>query len=165
MTLRTRLVVALVALSTVGLAVFGLSTYTLYQRSLQKQLDQDLAANSIGQAGRLARDATSGAIDPESCESTGTTGAGGILLPPDAEGGATVPGGGLDAYAELRSSDGTVIACAVPVSSDSRPDLPDDLSTEPGQMEYLTVGSTEGSGTWRVLVLSSQIDPATAFFF
>ncbi|MGN6692597.1 MAG: sensor histidine kinase [Aquihabitans sp.] len=164
MTLRTRLVVALVALSTVGLAVFGISTYTLYQRSLQKQLDQDLAASSLGQAGRLARDASLGDLDPSTCESSGTASSSDVVLPPGAEGGATVPGGGLDAYAELRSSDGTVVACAIPVSSDSRPDLPDDLQAEPGQMEYLTVGTTEGSGTGRVLVRAAEAGPTSTQF-
>ncbi|HWJ97087.1 MAG TPA: HAMP domain-containing sensor histidine kinase, partial [Acidimicrobiales bacterium] len=166
MTLRTRLVVALVALSTVGLAVFGVSTYTLYQRSLAKQLDQDLAANSLGQAGRLARDAVQGAFDPSSCTSdSSTTTTEDVVVPPDLDGGTSVPGGALDAYAELRSSDGNVLACAVPVSSDSRPDLPDDLHVEPGQMEYLTVRSTEGSGTWRVLArVADSGGPATTQF-
>lgn len=164
MTLRTRLVVALVALSTVGLAVFGISTYTLYQRSLEKQLDQDLAANSLGQAGRLARDASGGGLDPASCQSTGTAATNEVVLPPNLAGSTGVPGGGLDAYAELRSSDGAVVACAVPVSSDSRPDLPDDLRAEPGETQYLTVGSTEGSGSWRVLVRAADAGPSTTQF-
>ena len=159
MTLRTRLVVALVALSTVGLAVFGLSTYTLYQRSLQEQLDQDLAASSNGQGGRLFIDSTESEIDPETCAPVGATVSTNPFFPGDGGPGA-VPGGGLDAYAELRSADGTVLACSLPTSTDARPDLPDDLEVAPGAEEYLTVGSVEGSGTWRVLVRGIEARPA-----
>lgn len=160
MTLRTRLVLALVALSTVGLAVFGVATYTLYQRSLEQQLDQDLAANANGQGGRLFIDASGAEIDPATCAPVGAT-VSANPFPPDDNGPGTAPGVGLDAYAELRAADGTVLACDLPVSADARPDLPTTFDVDPGEQEYLTVGSTEGSGTWRVLVRGLEARPTT----
>jgi two-component system OmpR family sensor kinase len=160
MTLRTRLVLALVALSTVGLAVFGVSTYSLYQRSLEQQLDQDLAASANGQGGRLFIDASDAEIDPETCAPVGAAVSTSPFPAGDA-GPGSAPGGGLDSYAELRAADGTVLACSDPVVIDARPDLPDDLSVEPGEQQYLTVGSTEGSGTWRALVRGVEAPPAT----
>ena len=44
MRLRVRLVAALVALSTGGLAVFGVVTYSLYSRSQYQRLDDQLRA-------------------------------------------------------------------------------------------------------------------------
>ena len=57
MTLRTRLVVAIVALTTVGLAVFGATTYSLYQRSLEKRLDDHLRAAIAPLSTRLVSEA------------------------------------------------------------------------------------------------------------
>ena len=45
MTLRLRLVIALAALVTVGLAVFGVATYELYARSQYQRLDDQLSAS------------------------------------------------------------------------------------------------------------------------
>jgi two-component system OmpR family sensor kinase len=160
MTLRTRLAIALVALSALGLTVFGIATYTLYQRSLEQQLDQDLAANATGQAGRLLVDASEATIDPETCAPVGST-VGSNPFPLEDPGPGAAPGGGLDTYAELRADDGTVLACSDPVSTDARPDLPDDLDVAPGEQRYLTVGSTEGSGTWRVLVRGIEAPPTS----
>ncbi|MEZ5179964.1 MAG: hypothetical protein R2746_17235 [Acidimicrobiales bacterium] len=53
MTLRSRLVLALVALSTVGLAVFGFATYSLYERSQLSLLDDQLRDNALPIASRL----------------------------------------------------------------------------------------------------------------
>jgi two-component system OmpR family sensor kinase len=167
MTLRTRLVLALVALSTVGLAVFGVATYTQYRRDQERQLDRDLRANARGQAGRLLFDAQRYAIDPETCapEGQATTDRNGpngqSFGPPEGGGGA--PGQGVDAYAALISPDGTVRACTLPVTSTGRPDLPDDLTAgtagQTGQPteRFLDTGTTGGSGSWRVLVLSGAL--------
>lgn len=159
MTLRTRLVVALVALSTVGLVVFGVSTYSLYQRSLERQMDQDLAANANGLGGRLVIGSGDTAIDPETCAPVGATVASNPF-PPDDGGPVGAPTGSLDPYTELQAADGTVLACSNPVSTDARPDIPDDLDVAPGETEYLTVGSSEGSGTWRVLVRGIESRPS-----
>ena len=53
MTLRSRLVLALVVLSTVGLAVFGVTTYSLYQRSQESLLDDQLRDNALPLSARL----------------------------------------------------------------------------------------------------------------
>ena len=42
MTLRLRLVIGLVVLVTIGLAVFGVVTYTLYARSQYQRLDDQV---------------------------------------------------------------------------------------------------------------------------
>ena len=67
MTLRTRLVLALVVLSTTGLAVFGVVTYSLYERSLSSQLDEDLSGTARGRGGQLIVTAEQYPIDPETC--------------------------------------------------------------------------------------------------
>ncbi|MCB0962416.1 MAG: HAMP domain-containing histidine kinase [Acidimicrobiales bacterium] len=148
MTLRTRTVIAILALAAVGLAAFGTATYTLYRRSLEQQLDEDLLASARGQQGRLIGASERATFDPATC--TPTSDPGDLALPGLGFDGS--PGQGLDAYSELRDSDGTVLACALPVSTDSRPDLADELTAD-GEVTYLDVGSSEGTGTWRVLVL------------
>jgi len=61
-------VLALVALSTVGLAIFGVTTYSLYHRFQERQLDQQLEATSRGQAVRLRRSTEQFDVDPRTCE-------------------------------------------------------------------------------------------------
>jgi two-component system OmpR family sensor kinase len=174
MNLRTRLVIALVVLATAGLAIFGVTTYSLYKRSQEHQLDAQLRDTSGGQAGRLARDSFFG-IDSETCEVDGVTGSGRGTGTGEREGtvtsptvttpggnvitlrGAPGPGQSLEGYSELRSANGNIIACAKPVSVSGRPELPKDLGTV-DKPRYLTVGSTEGSGEWRVLIAPAQFN-------
>ena len=158
MTLRTRLVLALLALATVGLAVFGMSTYTLYRRSLQQQLDQDLRALARGQGGRLLATAGQSAYDLATCQPTGSSTPdpstpGGSSFPASDPGGA--PGQGLDAYSELRGADGSPVACILPLGSTARPDLPGTISLGSSGEQFLETGSASGSGSWRVLAVSS----------
>ena len=156
MTLRTRLVIALVALSTIGLAVFGVSTYTLYRRSLQQQLDQDLRANARGQTGRLAGEALSYEIDPTTCLPVGSSSTGAATPVPGSFGPGAVPGQGVDSYAELRLTDGTVAACNLPITTDGRPKLPATITVAAGDEQFFDVGSATGSGTWRVLARAAE---------
>ena len=161
MKLRTRLVVALVLLSTVGLSTFGVATYSLYRRSQERQLDQQLEATSRGQSGRLRAIAQFTDINPDTCaassSSTTTTttdtqtngGVGRTNDPPP----GFAPGQGFDGYAELRQSDGTVVACADPVAAAGRPDLPSNLGSN---RRYLTTGSVTGDSQWRVLVAPAE---------
>ena len=158
MTLRTRLVIALVALTTVGLAVFGVSTYTLYRRSLEQQLDQDLRANARGQAARLAFDANAYEIDPATCAPVSASGAGSGGVVTNFGPGAA-PGQGLDAYAELLDSEGTVIACSLPITETGRPDLTPPVEVAAGEERYFDTGSAEGSGTWRALAIGMRSGP------
>jgi two-component system OmpR family sensor kinase len=153
MTLRSRLVLALVVLATVGLAIFGVTTYSLYRRSQEQQLDQQLQSIADGQALRLASASFSGSIDPDTCQVNGTTGEDGGTGGPGPGG---PPGQSVDAYAELRDADGDVVACVEPISSTGRPDLPDDLDTSSGP-QYLTTGSESGSGEWRVLAQPAEV--------
>lgn len=153
MTLRTRLVLALVLLSSIGLVAFGFTTYRLYLRSQLRQLDEQLEDNSNPLSNRLR--ATAGRTEFDSCAAdalgtgteTGTGGFGG-----GRNGGPFGPGAGLDAYARLLSADGTELSCIDPVSTSATPDLPDGLTAPAVGSRLLTVGSTEGTGKWRVLV-------------
>lgn len=160
MTLRSRLVVALVALATVGLAIFGVTTYSLYRRSQQHQLDQQLRGTADGQARRLAA-LTRYTVDPDTCDvstpsgSTATT----PTLPNGVPfTGGPPPGQSLEGYAELRTAQGTLVACAQPASDSTKPALPSHLGTIT-HPELLTVGSTSGGGEWRVLVQPAFGDP------
>ena len=72
MTLRTRLVLALVLLSAVCLATFAWATTTLYERSQRDQLDDQLVASAGPLVGRLEIDWLSG-TDPSWCRSTSAT--------------------------------------------------------------------------------------------
>src|SRR5437868_6589423 len=104
----------------------------------------------MGQSRRLTNDAAlyeqAGLeLDPDTCAPVGAT-AGTTQLPNLPEGFGPVPGGGFDAYAELRTADGTVAACSLPVSEVGRPDLPEDVTLTRGEQRYFDVGSAEGSG-------------------
>lgn len=145
MTLRLRLVLALVVLSTVGLAVFGITTYTLYQRSLESRLDDQLRTTIAPLSGRLLREAA-GVEDGPGFPTRDPTGSSSPGSP--AGQGA---GFGFDNYAALISADGKVLANSEPVVTASLPDLPDDLAATTGTRLF-TTGSASGSGEWRVLV-------------
>ncbi|QXC61025.1 HAMP domain-containing histidine kinase [Aquihabitans sp. G128] len=144
MTLRLRLVLALVALSTVGLAVFGVTTYSLYQRSLESRLDDQLRATLPPLSGRLAAEASGVDDGPLFPSRNG---------PAPASSGGDQPGAGFgfDNYAALISTDGKVLAQNEPVVTTALPDLPDDLAATTGSRIF-TTGSASGSGEWRVLV-------------
>lgn len=141
MTLRTRLALALVTLSTVGLAVFGVATYSLYEQSLENRLDEQLHSVSGPLSGRMVNEAlglSSGPTRPDR----------------DSPDGANPqPGGGsaLNVFGALVDSDGDVIATAEPLVTTSRPALGEDLHRV-RNATLKTVGSTTGSGDWRVLV-------------
>ncbi|MCU1498436.1 MAG: integral rane sensor signal transduction histidine kinase [Acidimicrobiales bacterium] len=140
-TLRLRLVLALVVLSTAGLAVFGVTTYALYQRSVERRLDDQLAAALPPLSGRLVREAAgAGEGDPFPTRGPGA---------PDAGAGVGA-GSGFDNYAALISANGNVLADVQPVVTGALPDLPDDLAATTGTRLF-TTGSSTGSGAWRVL--------------
>jgi two-component system OmpR family sensor kinase len=139
-TLRLRLVIALLVLVTVGLAVFGFTTYGLYARSQYDRLDDEIRASVPPVTGALFERA-------------------GFDRP-----GPSRPAGEPDprlltTYAQLIGADGTVDA-TLPGSGDDEPDLPDDLtagSSESGRSPHerlFSTGSVDGSTRWRVLVTS-----------
>ncbi|MEZ5205037.1 MAG: HAMP domain-containing sensor histidine kinase [Acidimicrobiales bacterium] len=140
--------------------VFGVATSGLYARSLANQLDDQLQANARGQAARLMAVASQDVIDPETCAPVGdATGSDG----PFGGGPGPAPGQGLDAYAELRTADGAVVACSDPVTADGRPEIPDDLQIAASGRTTFDTGSAEGSGSWRVLALTGDDLPIPRF--
>ena len=149
MTLRLRLVLALVALVAVGLAVFGVATYAAYSRAEHERLDDQLRASQPFVTGQLyAQTAPPDGDDSGSGgDGYGEPGSGG---PPG--GRPVVPSG---TYAELREPDGAVLATIRPWGSTSGPALPDD-ATASGDPALLSTGSTEGSGRWRVSITPSD---------
>jgi two-component system OmpR family sensor kinase len=144
-TLRSRLVVALVLLATVGLAIFGVATYELYSRSQYERLDDQI---------RSARPSVLALLSGEGYRGGPFGGRGG---PPP----VVVPVG---TYIELRDSDGSVTPYQAGVAS-TQPDLPDDFGTIPRDGKFLTVGSTSGSGRWRVQVTQEVDGDAIAVAF
>ena len=136
MTLRTRLVLALVALTTIGLAVFGVASYTLYRRSLENGLDNELRAVAEPIGTRLV------------IESGGRHfGDGGPTGGPEPTRGSL----GFDDYAALITADGEVLASIDPAVSEDRPSLPAGVG-EADEVRLLTVRAEEGAGRWRILV-------------
>jgi two-component system, OmpR family, sensor kinase len=141
MTLRLRLVVALVVLVTAGLAIFGVATYSLYARSQFKNLDTELRSSEslIDQQldGLAGTSATSGFY--------GSHGQGG----PDSIGRAPV-NVLTGTYAELRDRSGTVLS-HIQLST-NKPQLPSPLPAPTPSGRVFTVGSTSGTGSFRVLL-------------
>ena len=136
-TLRVRLVAALVVLLTVGMVVFGVAVTSFHARSQYDVLDERLSTQAPFAAARLAREA-------------GLNGFGGRRGP---AGGPIQLG--PDAYVELRDSDGDLLRSGTFSDGSNLPDIPADLSVD--RSRFLTVDSAEGSGRWRVLV--SEPDP------
>jgi two-component system OmpR family sensor kinase len=145
MTLRLRLVVGLVVLTTAGLAVFGFATYELYARSQYDRLDEQLRASApavlptLAQRAGLAREG-----DPRFDGRRREDGPGGRGARPGPP--AVVP---LVSYAELRDGDGNLVTNVAQSSTAAVPDLDDSLP-DAGSGRIWTTGSEGGSGKWRV---------------
>ncbi|HEV7863789.1 MAG TPA: HAMP domain-containing sensor histidine kinase [Acidimicrobiia bacterium] len=146
MTLRLRLVLAIVLLVTAGLGVFGMATYQLYSRSQYARLDSQVRASADLVASQLAQTAglgqASGPTDRSGPSGDGGRGHGDHPDPPVA-----VP---LVSYAELRDPSGTVVARIAPSSTAAVPSLADTLSVADPAGRLFTTGSASGSGEWRV---------------
>ncbi|MBI2704261.1 MAG: HAMP domain-containing histidine kinase [Actinobacteria bacterium] len=143
MTLRLRLVLALLALTTAGLTVFGVVTYTLYARAQYERLDQQLEASIPPVSGELLANAGLG----PSLRYGGTVGPGGEPgSGGGGEAGRPAPPSFIDSYAELRDANGAVVGTPVQGSSSSQPALPATLPRGP-----FTANSISGSTRWRAL--------------
>jgi two-component system, OmpR family, sensor kinase len=148
-TLRIRLVLALLALLTIGLVVFGVATYTFYSRSQYKRLDDQVRASQPLVSRQLDQEAGRG----------GAGGGGGFAGPGNRDGGrGGGPGGGPPpvyvppgTYAELRDSSGAVVDNLQLSTNAAPPKLPSKLTAK-GTDRLFTAGATSGSGTYRVLV-------------
>ncbi|HEX2578361.1 MAG TPA: HAMP domain-containing sensor histidine kinase [Aquihabitans sp.] len=144
MTLRSRLVLAVMALATAGLVAFGVVTYSLYRSSLERRIDDQLRAAVQPLAVRL--DLVGGKDEPSSFP--GAPG----KVPGEGKGGGADGGVGFDSYAAIIGVDGRVRASIDPNLTAALPDLPDDV-TATEDLRLVTTGSFTGSGEWRVLVL------------
>jgi two-component system OmpR family sensor kinase len=152
MTLRLRLVVALVALVACGLAVFGLATYALYSGSEYQRLDAELRASATLLTRQLDEQAGIGA----------GAGGGGPFQgsgPPPEEGGGGGPGGGVPPvyippsdWAELRTRAGSVLSYFEPPTDAAQPRIPSVLPSPTPGGRVVTVGSSTGDGSFRLLI-------------
>jgi two-component system, OmpR family, sensor kinase len=162
MTLRLRLVIGLALLVTVGLAIFGFTTYSLYSNSEYGRLDDQIRASAPPVAEQLREtaglqpaggDGGNGANSPERAPRNG----GGGPRPP-----VVVP---PSTYGELRDRSGEVLSTTVETSSSSSaPKLPQNPGVAPGGHRFFTTGSTSGSGEWRVYVERVAQPPGGSLF-
>src|SRR5436190_5943124 len=154
MTLRLRLVLALVVLVAAGLALFGVATYSLYARSQYDALDRQIHASvptvtrdltkAAGLGGEGSGPAHQGPPGPHDNDS-------------DHDGGSPLlvtPG----TYAELRNTAGAVVSYVQATSSSSRPRLADRIAAVGKDERYFTTGSSIGSARWRVYVAPAPVD-------
>lgn len=138
MTLRLRLVLGLALLTTIGLAVFGVVTFSLYSSSQYARLD-DRLRSSVPLLSFLLRDEAG--LGPGAPPAPGPS--------PGGNQTAVVP---LATYAQLRDSSGTLLSTVQLSRTQQRPKLPRNLSAEARKGRVFTVASDAGSGSWRVLV-------------
>jgi two-component system OmpR family sensor kinase len=146
MTLRLRLVLALVVLVTIGLAVFGLVTYSLYASSEYHNVDTQLRSSVDSVGGQLLQ--ANGLSDHGLGGGNGNSNGNGSQIPP-------VPPGRVaqGLYAELRGPGGTIVGQAqqfVPTSE--LPSLPTKLIAPAAAPRLFDTGSVKGSTRWRVIV-------------
>ncbi|MBS1848460.1 MAG: HAMP domain-containing histidine kinase [Actinobacteria bacterium] len=153
MTLRTRLVAALVVLSAVGLVLFGAVTYGLYQRSLLDQLDRQLTGLARPQSYRLAALVAEGAVSG-TCSSKAPASPG---PPRGIPRGGFGAGQGLDAFSALYVA-GQRVACVSAIVATGKPDVPAAMG-DAEQPRFATVGSASGSGSWRVFAQPVDFAP------
>jgi len=145
LSLRARLVLAVVALSAIGLAAADIATYSALRSFLLARVDSTL------EAGRrdVARQAA---------------------FPPPGQGGTSGPGhppvAGVDWY-QVRTTGGAVLVGGFLVGSGSPPKLPATLPLPevtdggPDSTASLTVPAKSGEGRYRVVV--TRLDPTHVF--
>jgi two-component system OmpR family sensor kinase len=158
MTLRLRLVLALVLLLTAGLALFGVATYSLYSRSQYQRLDDQVRSAVPFVTRQLEQSAglepESGRGGPGGGSGGGDDGRGGP--PPDE---SQSPRGQLATYGALLNSSGTVLTSWQLSSSSGQPRLSSGLHGSDHRARLFTTGSASGSGRWRVYATAYQQAP------
>lgn len=173
MTLRVRLVGALVVLVTVGLGLFGIATYSLYSHSQYNQLDAALRSAAPQVARQLEFQAAGGSSTPPPggivSGADGDEGAAGATRaaqgsPNPNRGDLGGPGGLFSApgtYGELVGSAGSVIDHVQLPTASRAPLINKTLLTRPapGHTRLYTTGSVSGTERWRVLVMDSDFAP------
>ena len=148
MTLRLRLVLALVALVVVAQGAFFAGTYLVYRNSEYGRLDTQLrAAEPVadGYLDRLIYGQPTGTGLPGAQSGPGGSGFGGSEGADGHPDQQTPP----VTFGERLSATGTVLA-RFGTSSSGTPMLPTGLGSPPPEGRILTVGSQSGSTTWRV---------------
>jgi two-component system OmpR family sensor kinase len=146
MTLRLKIVLALVALVAVGLVCFGVVTYALYARAQYDRLDDQLrnaiplVSGQLYEQAGLEQGPMTGQPPPN--EHPGRGGGPPVVVPPSA-------------YGELRSAAGEVVTSVALSGSTDRPKLATDLTPPATGTELITTGSVEGGGQWRAAVTAS----------
>jgi two-component system OmpR family sensor kinase len=147
MTLRLRLVIALVLLVAVGLAVFGITTYSLYSSTEYERLDDQVRASVPAVTAQLMYEAGLAPLPPRGGDQSDGPG-GSRPAPP-----VVVPPG---TYAELRDESGAEIGAIQLSGTAARPDLAGALPKAGRGGHLVTRGSATGSGDWRVLVIRAN---------
>jgi two-component system OmpR family sensor kinase len=148
MTLRLRLVIALVLLVAVGLAVFGVATYSLYSSAEYERLDDQVRASIPIVTSQLLEQAGMGRPRPPGEDPIGPDGPGGGVPP------VVVPPG---TYAELRDDSGAALGIVQLADTSVRPDLPDTLRPPGRGGRLFTTGSVGGEGEeWRVSITGTN---------
>ncbi len=155
MTLRLRLVLGIVVLVAAGLALFGVVTYSFYATSQYQRLDTQLKSSEP-------------LVDQQLDQQAGLNGQSGPGAAREGPSGPPGPGPGGPSvvvppgtYAELRSADGTVLSRIQASSSSAQPRLPSPLPSPTPGGRIFTVGSTTGSGHFRVLVSPGRAGATT----
>ena len=164
MTLRRRLVAALVLLVAVGLGVAAVVSYQLFRHSEFSRVDQQLSAAAPQFANILSGYGPGGgALSPllggpggngqEGSTGHGSSGQGSAGAVPHGPEGGGLPQG---SFAELRNASGAVVGaprslCDLATSC-PQPALPANLTAGASGQRSLTVGATSGSTSFRVYV-------------
>jgi two-component system OmpR family sensor kinase len=133
---------------TVGLAVFGFTTYGLYSRSEYDRLDEQLRASVPLVMAQLRLTSGLGG-GSGTFPGGGRTGAPPLVVPPGT-------------YAELRDANGKVVTRIQLTIDTSQPRLPDALPAADTSRPFST-SSTAGADTWRVLVVSETRTELTGY--
>ncbi|HEX9548221.1 MAG TPA: HAMP domain-containing sensor histidine kinase [Acidimicrobiales bacterium] len=134
MSLRGRLLIALLALVAAGLALSDLATYKTLQRFLVRRVDQQLVG--VGRGARIAINR--------------------LNARPPADANAPPGFGRAELYAQLRDASGRVVhTYRSPTAETSTPAIPRQLPRDRGRGVDLTVGSEQPGGpSWRLRVLT-----------
>jgi len=154
MTLRLRLILALVALAATGLVIVDVVTHALLEDYLVDRVDQQLSLARLATGMALGTGMGDMMDDHGMDVSRPRRGAGQAMLPPGT-------------YGELRSSNGETldsVTFSYDADDDSRPDLPDDLDelTGDGRRRALLTVDAEGTTHSRYRVLVTPIGLADA---
>ncbi len=136
MSLRGRLVLALATLLFIGLAAFGVGTYTRYATTERNALDARLRTLSRDAEGQLLDAA---GLNPGDAHERGPR-----------EGPPNVSLGGV--YAELRDHAGRAVQQLSSAADADTPALPATLAVG----HPVTVDASSGSGQWRILAVPSD---------